>query len=53
MLTEAGLLAKGSALTIHRPALSPAVVRVITADRPRWLAGFLFPDAEISTGSSL
>ena len=48
MLTEAGLLAKGSALTIHRPALSPAVVRVITADSPHWLAAFLVPDLEIS-----
>jgi hypothetical protein len=48
MLTEAGLLAKGSALTIHRPALSPAVVRVITADSPQWLAAFLVPDLEIS-----
>ena len=48
MLTEAGLLAKGNALTIHRPALSPAVVRVITADSPQWLAAFLVPDMEIS-----
>ena len=47
MLTEAGLLAKGSAMTIHRPALSPAVVRVITADSPQWLAAFLVPDVEI------
>ena len=46
MLTEAGLLAKGSALAIHRPALSPAVVRVIIADSPHWLAAFLVPDLE-------
>lgn len=48
MLAEAGLLAKGNALTIQRPAMSPAVVRVITADSPNWLAAFLVPDAEIS-----
>ena len=48
MLSEAGLLGVGTALgTIQRPALSPAVLRAIRADRPRWLAGFLFPDAEI------
>lgn len=48
MLAEAGLLEKGAALgTIQRPALSPAVVRVVTADNPRWLAGFLIPDAEL------
>jgi len=28
--------------------LSPAVVRVIIADKPKWLAGFLVPEAEIS-----
>ena len=49
MLTEAGLIVKGPALgTIQRPALSPAVVRVITADSPHWLAAFLVPDLEIS-----
>jgi hypothetical protein len=48
MLAEAGLLTKGTALNIHRPALSPAVVRVITADNPNWLAAFLVPDLEIS-----
>jgi len=48
MLDEAGLLTKGTALNIHRPALSPAVVRVITADSPHWLAAFLVPDLEIS-----
>lgn len=47
MLTEAGLLTKGSALTIHRPALSPAVVLAITTDSPHWLAAFLVPDLEI------
>ncbi|MCG3776509.1 MAG: hypothetical protein JW395_3368 [Nitrospira sp.] len=48
MLTEVGILGKGAALgTIQRPALSPAVVRVISADSPNWLAGFLVPDAEI------
>ena len=48
MLVEAGLVAKSTAFTIHRPALSPAVVRVITADSPHWLAAFLVPDLEIS-----
>jgi hypothetical protein len=48
MLDEAGLLTKGTALNIHRPALSPAVVRVITPDSPNWLAAFLVPDLEIS-----
>jgi len=48
MLSEAGLLGVGTALgTIQRPVLSPVVLRAIRADRPRWLAGFLFPDAEI------
>ena len=50
MLAEAGLLATGAALgTIQRPALSPTVVRAITSDSPDWLAGFLVPDAEISS----
>ncbi len=48
MLAEAGLLTKGSALTIHRPAVSPAVIKVISADSPHWLAAFLVPDMEIS-----
>jgi hypothetical protein len=48
MLSEAGLLGVGTALgTIQRPVLSSSVLRAITADRPRWLAGFLFSDAEI------
>jgi hypothetical protein len=48
MLSEAGLLGKGSALgTIQRPALSAAVLRAIKADSGRWLAGFLFSDSEI------
>ena len=50
MLAEAGLLATGIDLgTIQRPALSPTVVRAITRDSPDWLAGFLVPDAEISS----
>ncbi len=50
MLAEAGLLETGIALgTIQRPALSPTVVRAITRDSPDWLAGFLVPDAEISS----
>jgi hypothetical protein len=48
MLAEAGLLAKGAVLSIQRPALSPTVLRVITADSPHWLAAFLVPDSEIS-----
>jgi hypothetical protein len=48
MLREAGLLGAGDALgTIRRPVLSPAVLRAINADSPRWLAGFLVPDTEI------
>jgi hypothetical protein len=48
MLSEAGLLAAGAALgSIKRPALSPPVLRVITADSPHWLAGFLVPNTEI------
>jgi len=48
MLTEAGLLVKGASLgTIQRPTLSPAVMRVVVADSPSWLAGFLVPDTEI------
>lgn len=47
MLREAGLLAAGAGLgTIQRPVLSPSVVRVVTAENPRWLAGFLVPDTE-------
>ena len=53
MLVEAGLLAKGSSLSIQRPALSPKVVRVITADSPHWLAAFLVPESEISYSRSL
>jgi hypothetical protein len=49
MLAEAGILTPGSALgTIHRPVLSPDVVRAITQDDPRWLAGFLVPETEIA-----
>jgi hypothetical protein len=48
MLREVGLLGSGSAWgTIQRPVLSPAALKVITADSPRWLAGFLVPDTEI------
>lgn len=53
MLAEVGLLAAGSATgTIHRPVLSPAVVRVITADSPHWLAAFLVPDPDIPSRST-
>ncbi|MCF7764830.1 MAG: DUF1819 family protein [Verrucomicrobia bacterium] len=48
MLAEVGLIEKGTALgTIHRPVVSPEVVRAIISDSPHWLAGFLVPDAEI------
>jgi hypothetical protein len=48
MLAEAGLLERGAALgEIKRPVLSPAALQAITSDSPRWLAGFLVPDAEI------
>jgi hypothetical protein len=48
MLREVGLLLSGSAWgTIQRPVLSPAVLKVITADNSGWLAGFLVPDTEI------
>ena len=48
MLVEAGLLGPGPALgTIHRPVLSPEIRRSIMVDDPRWLAGFLVPQAEI------
>lgn len=48
MLAEAGLLIPGDMWgTVQRPALSPPVVRVITADDPHWLAGFLVPQSEI------
>lgn len=49
MLAEAGFLTGGAVKgEIQRPNLSPAVVRVIIADKPKWLAGFLVPEAEIS-----
>lgn len=48
MLKEVGILTSGAALgTIQRPVLSPAVLNVIQADSPRWLAGYLVPDTEI------
>jgi hypothetical protein len=50
MLGEAGLMIGGTALgAIQRPALSSAVSRVIIEDNPRWLAGFLVTDAEITS----
>ncbi len=48
VLKEAGILGKGTDLGIvHRPVLSPAAVRAVSQDSPRWLAGFLVPDEEI------
>lgn len=49
MLVEAGLLVKGKPIgVIQRPVLSPQVIRAIEADDPRWLLGFLVPDAEVT-----
>ena len=49
MLTEAGLLVPGDALgTLQRAVPSPSVLAAIRSDSPSWLAGFLFPDAEIA-----
>jgi len=48
MLSEVGILTQGASLgAIQRPALSPAVVRAVTADSSKWLAGFLVPETEI------
>lgn len=48
MLTEAGILSEGEGMgVIQRPVLSPDMFRIIAEDSPRWLAGFLVPDAEI------
>lgn len=48
MLTEAGILREGEGMgVIQRPVLSPDMFRIIAEDSPRWLAGFLVPDAEI------
>ena len=49
MLAEAGLLVSTRHGAIQRPVLSPAVIRAVTADDRRWLAGFLVPDAEIAS----
>lgn len=49
MLAEAGMLSDGPALgTIQRPVLSQAVIRTVSADDRRWLAGFLWTEKEIS-----
>ena len=50
ILAEAGLLRAGDGLgLIERPVLSPSVRSAIVSDDPRWLAGFLVPDAEIAS----
>jgi hypothetical protein len=47
MLVEVGILVEGDSLGIvQRVPLSPTVLRVIRADDPALLAGFLFPNAE-------
>ena len=49
MLTEAGLLVPGHALgTLQRAVPSPSALAAIRNDSPSWLAGLLFPDAEIA-----
>jgi hypothetical protein len=49
MLTEAGLLGRGRReRPILRVRISPVALQVITEDDPRWLAGFLLSDDEIS-----
>lgn len=48
MLREVGIARRaGRELRIARPIVPPAVRAAIMADSPRWLAGFLVPDAEI------
>lgn len=48
MLAEVGLVVPGEAWgTVQRPALSPAVVRLITSDDAQWLAAFLVSESEI------
>ena len=53
MLRESGILvACGGEDSIQRPLIPPEVTRVILADNPRWLAGFLVPDPEIANLAS-
>ncbi len=47
MLFEAGLVTCAKEAKIQRPVVSPEVLRLITDDKPKWLAGFLVPDTEI------
>ena len=48
MLKEVGLLVPGIDLgTITRPVVPQIVEDVIREDDPRWLAAFLFSDAEV------
>ena len=48
MLLEAGLVVgRGQGAQVNRPPLSSAVLAAVVADDSRWLAGFLFTDAEI------
>lgn len=50
MVREAGLGEQvGRELRIQRPVIPPAIREAILADSPRWLAGFLTPDSEISS----
>jgi hypothetical protein len=50
MLREAGLLAEGPGMgNILRPVLSVSALGVIVTDSSQWLAGFLYPDSEISS----
>ena len=48
MVCEAGMATRAkNDLHLVRPLVPPAVHTAIVADSPRWLAGFLVPDAEI------
>jgi hypothetical protein len=50
MVCEAGMATRAkNELHLVRPLVPPAVHAAIVADSPRWLAGFLVPDAEIPT----
>jgi hypothetical protein len=50
MLLQAGILREEPGMgTIQRPVLSPELVRIVSEDNPRWLAGFMVPDTEISS----
>jgi hypothetical protein len=50
MLREIGFVTSGTDLgTIQRIVLPPVVQQVVCSDNPKWLAAFLFPEAEINS----